>query len=71
MAHWRKPPYSVVRLYNEPSKMSIGRIKKMSITIKNNFVFTTIEIKGCKRFFKANSIDGLFEKIEIAIKEGK
>ncbi|MGL4955241.1 MAG: hypothetical protein ACRCZO_09340 [Cetobacterium sp.] len=43
----------------------------MSITIKNNFVFTTIEIKGCKRFFKANSIDGLFEKIEIAIKEGK
>lgn len=28
MAHLRKPPHSVMRLYYEPSKMSIGGLKK-------------------------------------------
>lgn len=35
----------------------------MSITIKNNFIFTTIKINGCTRLVKSNSIDGLFDEI--------
>lgn len=40
----------------------------MSITIKNNFVFTTIKINGCTRLVKSNSIDGLFQEISKLIK---